>query len=327
MEIQPLLEVESSLTILIAPPAWGKTSILLGLKGPWIFVAPLRALAEEFAKRLVQEGMKVKLLKSRNQSQWRDFAKNPSGVVVATPETLPSHLPANVIEKCIVVLDEFHLFQKWGADFRPLLREQLYAWSNLGARILGLSATIDGEQLDEIKMWSKHAFEHINIIDLGNMRFKNPPFKIFRYGNDCMAMRRRIYWESRKPETRGIIFCKTRNHVSRWLEWFAARKISCLGCVGGEVDQFRHSLLQAADKTTWIVCTSVLSHGVNLPSFSHVFLDHKPESQSMWIQMAARGGRRGEKFYLHTMDSNKLREKLEIWTFDVLVRSHLYLSA
>lgn len=328
MEIAHLLQTPSSLTLFIAPPAWGKTSLLLDMPGPWIFVAPLRALAEEFAERIKAEGRKVKILRRRNQKEWQSFAKNPQGILVATPETLPSHLPQIIVEKCVLVLDEFHLFQKWGEDFRPLLREQLYAWANLGARILGLSATVDKEQIGEVKRWRQHGFEQIIIIDIGNMRFKNPPKRILNYGKNRTALKRRVYWESRKNHNSGIIFCKSRWQVKLWQEWFELRRIPSLACVGGQVEQFRKNLAKQ-EKTAWIVTTSALSHGVNLPSFNHVFIDHKPDSHSMWLQMAARGGRKGEAFYLHAMEmeDNSVKQKLKIWTFDVLVRTQLYLSA
>ena len=325
MKIQPLLQMRSSLTIFIAPPAWGKTSLLLELDAPWIFVSPLRALAEEFAQRLTQLNRKVRILRKRNDHAWVEFAKNPQGILVATPETLPSHLPAKVISECVLVLDEFHLFQTWGEEFRPLLREQLYAWANLGARILGLSATIEVDQMSEIKAWLAHGFDFIFIIDLGNMRFKNAPEKIYRYGKNLLAMKRRIYWESKVTRSKGIIFCKTRHQVKHWIHWFSSQRLNALACVGGQVEGFRLEL-ENNQNVQWIITTSALSHGVNLPSFDHVFIDHRPNLESMWIQMAARGGRKGEKFYLHCMDKSQIAEKIKIWCFDVLVRTHLYLK-
>ncbi len=324
MRIQPLLQMQSSLTLFIAPPAWGKTSLLLELDGPWIFVSPLRALAEEFAQRLNSSGAKVKILRKRNGDEWKSFSKKPDGVLIATPETLPSHLPQEVVQQCILVLDEFHLFQKWGEEFRPLLREQLYAWANLGARILGLSATVEDAQMNEVKKWHQHGFDFVFIVDLGNMRFKYPPEKIYRYGKNLLALKRRFYWESKCRRSKGIIFCKTRNQVKHWTIWFLGQNINALSCVGGHVDKFRLALADNQN-VDWVITTCALSHGVNLPSFDHVFIDHKPSSKSMWLQMAARGGRNGETFNLHTMDKSTFKEKIKIWFFDVLVQSKLYL--
>src|SRR5690606_36855653 len=112
---------------------------------------------------------------------WQNFCANPRGVLIATPETLPSVLPQKVLEQCFMVLDEFHLFLHWGEGFRPFLTEQFFSWSNQGIPILGLSATVDEKQMVEIKSWREPCFEKIFVINVGNMQFKNPPSTHTRY--------------------------------------------------------------------------------------------------------------------------------------------------
>lgn len=323
MSLSELIKIPATCTVFLAPPAWGKTTLLLDLPGPWIFVSPLRALAEEFAERVKVSGERVRILRSRSDEDWVNFCRNPRGVLVATPETLPGRLPANIQKKCFMVLDEFHLFLHWGETFRPLLREQLYAWANQKIPILGLSATLEESQMAELKQWQDFGFDHITIIDQGNMQFKNPPTWQSHYGQNFAALRRRLVWESVKADNSGIVFCKTRAQVKHWSEWFARRGLNCLACVGGEVESFRQKLA-TSERVQWIITTSALSHGVNLPSFKHVFIAYKPESNSLWLQMAARGGRRGESFHLHSMQKGSLKSQIKLCLFDMLIKFKLY---
>ena len=325
MEITPLISTKNSFTLFLAPPAWGKTTLLLNLPGPWIFVSPLRALAEEFYERVQATGERVKILRSRKDETWAKFCKNPRGILIATPETLPSHFPQNILEQCFMVLDEFHLFLHWGETFRPYLTEQFFSWANQGIPVLGLSATVDQSQLQEIQLWREHCFDHLFVINVGNMQFKHPPTKHTRYGKRVDRLKRRMVFESLNENNRGIIFCGSRAQVFYWCNWLNRRGVKSLGCVGGQVEQFRQGLKENPD-ATWIVTTSALSHGVNLPSFDHVFIAHEPDRESIWLQMAARGGRKGEKFHLHSLQKAKAHEKMRVWLFDILVKFKLYLS-
>lgn len=323
MDLSPFIQIPQSFTLFMAPPAWGKTSLLLGLPGAWVFVSPLRALAEELGERLKNEGYKVKILRQRGAKEWEQFSTDPSGILIATVETLPTTIPLHVRQKCFFVLDEFHLFLQWGESFRPILLEKFFAWAHQGLRFLALTATMKDREINEVKVWVSHSFDHIFIIDVGNNRFLRRPKKIIKYGFKTLRLQRLIVWHALQSEKRGIIFCRTRAEVARWHDWFLRQKITCLACVGGEVAAFREELKNK--NSVWIVTTSALSHGVNLPSFSDVYITYDPKCSSMWLQMAARGGRRGEEFTVHTVGKLSLKTWLRVMCFDVLVRARLYL--
>src|SRR5690606_34584057 len=148
---------------------------LLGLPGAWVFVSPLRALAEELGERLKNEGYRVKVLRRRGDEEWEKFCVNPQGILIGTVETLPSTIALHVRQKCFFVLDEFHLFLQWGESFRPILMEQFFAWANQGVRFLALTATMKAKELNEVKAWVSHSFGHIFILDGGNNRFLRSP--------------------------------------------------------------------------------------------------------------------------------------------------------
>lgn len=321
MDLAPILQTPASLTVLIAPPAWGKTSLLLSLPKPWIFVSPLRALAEELAQRMKDEGHRVRILRARSDEAWKHFCANPNGILIATVETLPEKMPPNIVKRCFFVFDEFHLFLQWGESFRPILREALYSWMSQGVRALALTATLKTHERDELSGWSECALDHVTIVDVGNCQFLHRPKKVDRYSANAF-IKRRIWLSALREEGRGMIFCRTRKEVQAWLKWFNYYQIPALGCVGGQVADFQKRL--PTKEWSWIVATSALSHGVNLPSFKNVFITYNPLCSSMWLQMAARGGRRGEEFYVHTIDKLSLGEKVRQRLFDVWTRLRLY---
>ena len=105
---------------------------------------------------------------------------------------------------------------------------------------------------------------------------------------------------------KGIIlyFCKYRSEVDFWVEYFSLKKVVILGCKGGEVGDFIKALKENPYPRC-IFATSALSHGVNLPSLSKIFIGYQVKDLNFWIQMVGRGGRRGEHFELFHQDNFK----------------------
>ena len=122
---------------LISPPASGKTSFLLYLLDhynddvyQWIFISPLKALADEFANRL------------RDQDQ----------ILVLTAEKLKSDKYQYLFhcEKTIFIIDEFHLFYQWGFSFRQALLDIWYQVSISRGHVLALTATLESTLINEV---------------------------------------------------------------------------------------------------------------------------------------------------------------------------------
>mgnify|MGYP001311814043 CR=1 FL=1 len=142
------------LTIFMAPPGWGKTSLILDLyksgNKKVIFVSPLRALANEFFERLKKERLEgCSLIKSYSEVKplLRQFFLANKGILIVTPELIFSRIADEFdglfLDDTLIVLDEFHLFFYWGLGFRPVMWEVFMEASNSGYPILALSATFD----------------------------------------------------------------------------------------------------------------------------------------------------------------------------------------
>ena len=58
------------------------------------------------------------------------------------------------------------------------------------------------------------------------------------------------------------------------------------------------------EELDFIIATSVVSHGVNLPSIGRVIFLYRVQNTAHYIQMLGRGGRRGESVQYHVLNFN-----------------------
>ena len=260
------------LLILTSPPASGKTfwiqSFANVMSDPVLVISPLRALADECKKN------------------WGEK------IIVMTPE---EWMNKKVTAK-VVVFDEFHLLSYWGNTFRPLMWEVFESLSVTSQLVVGLTATLSRELQKEIQFIDS-GFERILWVDHGNQTLKWKPSSYVqltkRFMEKCIF--------SLRTEGTSLIFCQYREEVSLWEKRLKEHGFSVWSCRGGEAGEF--SLRVAKESPPqFIVSTTVLSHGVNLPSIRRVFFFYPLRNKDFWIQMTARGGRRGEDFQVFALE-------------------------
>lgn len=332
---------DSSFVLFLAPPAWGKTRMIeeLWLEGERgvIFVSPLRALALEVFERFKKHKHVFYL---EGQGEWReiqkDFKNARKPFLVTTPECLNSEfydfLDASN-NKPLVVIDEFHLFYIWGEEFRPQLFECVMAFALTKAPLLGLSATMKSELIGKWKYDFSFSVDHLFLLDLGNQSLLYPPQqKHFFFSFFPKIFRRRFIYELLKEENTTLLyFCSRRHEVDQWLDFCARRGILALGCKGGEVQGFIEALKKYPQPRV-IFATSALSHGVNLPPLSKVFIGEALGQKDFWLQMAGRGGRKGEHYDLFSFDEfeGNFRYKCRIFIkelfYDFIVKWKLLIA-
>ncbi len=291
-----------NLIILISPPATGKTFWIRHYAAAifprtMLVLSPLRALADEC----------------------RDHF--PSNVQVMTPEEwcLKKAFPD------VVIFDEFHLNFYWGDSFRPLMWEVFFDLSSIAELTICLSATVGQKMKDEISLM-KANFDEILWLDFGNQKLKNRPCRYFKAPGKQWI--RNLMIQSKKGET-NLVFCAFREEVHKVGMDLREQGYSVWTCVGGGAKEFAIKV-KTLPPPDFIVATSVLSHGVNLPVLKKIFMLYEIENIDFWIQMVARGGRRGEKFEVFALEKpvglrwNKVINDLAI--FRISLRMKFILS-
>lgn len=260
------------LLLLTSPPASGKTFWIKSFAEKWeeniLVISPLRALADECRKN------------------WSD------SITVMTPEEW-------LLKKKsfqVVIFDEFHILSYWGNTFRPAMWDAFISLSLSAQLVIGLTATLSDEILTQVQELRCH-FTEITWVNNGNQSLKWTPENYYFVNKSLLT---KTLMNSVHGGT-SLIFCQYREEVLEWEERLSKQGFRVWSCLGGEASAFgqRVSRESAPD---FIVATTVLSHGVNLPSISRVFLMYPVRNIDFWIQMIARGGRRGEAFQVFALE-------------------------
>jgi ATP-dependent DNA helicase RecQ len=263
-----------NLVVLISPPASGKTfwieSFASSLSEPLMVISPLRTLADEC------------------KDKWQDRIK------IYTPEEFlirPSSHP-------VVIFDEFHLNFFWGDSFRPRMWEAFFEISSRAQTVILMTATLTPEMLEEVRLYSTE-FDELVLADFGNQKLKYEPRNYFKLPSKKM-LEEFIFLGDRRSGV-ALIFCPFRQEVFSLARRLEEAGFRVWSCVGGESHLMREKM-RTENPPDFIVATTVLSHGVNLPQISTIYFLYELRDINFWIQMVARGGRRGEEFEVYALE-------------------------
>lgn len=306
--IAQFMQIPSSFLLFIAPPAWGKTRLIHQLLEDCtqliVYISPLRALLEEFQSNFSANEI-IRVKGKDNSKELINKAKSfQIKIVMGTVEVIRSGLLIGLskIRPLFVILDEFHLFYRWGFDFRPQLWDLILDLGTMSIPTLGLTATCDDQGMDIIKNQIPLGFEESYILTIANLTLKNKPKKIFDLDLlQSLHLENFLAFElMAKPKDKTLlVFAQYRNEVKELQQKWTALGFSCLGCLGGEVMDFCKKLAEKGPRPDIIFATSALSHGVNLPPLHAIFINYELNDKEFWIQMVGRGGRKGEAYLLY----------------------------
>jgi superfamily II DNA helicase RecQ len=298
---------QASFLTLIAPPASGKTYWIesfvreLAAKSVLI-VSPLRALANEC------------------QDKWQ------GRIPIVTPEEWLLKTENGSAE--IVIFDEFHLYLHWGDSFRPKMWEAFYGLASQARLVIVLTATMSPEMKKLLESFSLFYTQNI-LCDFGNRRLLHQP-TLYRKAPDRTFIENLILMGPRGPGV-NLVFCQYRQEVFAWEQKLKKLGFRVWSCVGGEAKLMQQKMREE-EVPDFIVATTVLSHGVNLPRISCIFFLYALHDVDFWIQMVARGGRRGEGYEVFAMENphgikwNRWTNFLAILVIGFKMKLHQYWS-
>ena len=301
-------------TLLTAPVASGKTRLIIDYYHDEnikiVFVSPLRALANEVFTKISATEKHVYLAggKIPLDQCMTEFLSVRKSFFVMTIELLSEDfLEACVLqsEKIVFIIDEFHLLYHWGETFRPLLHDRFLAILNTECATLGLTATMSSEHFEKLKIDLEFYNDFWIHLDFGNLKLQKSPVKIHSfYKVDSKFFYRTLWRELRFKNDSDvfIIFCAFRTEVDELVSRAERMGLRAIGCVGGEVETFLAELAKHNHQVDCIFSTTTLSHGVNLPEISKVFINYEVNNYDFWLQMVGRGGRQGSDYEVYSCD-------------------------
>jgi superfamily II DNA helicase RecQ len=309
-EINTLLNYNSNV-LLIAPTGWGKTTLLIDLvsKSPcrWVYLAPLRALANEFYIRCSKRIQGVVLIKHFHEIDELIKSGIDFKLLIITPELLTPEVYKQFENNTNVVFDEIHLFYYWGDSFREKLIDCYEEILSLNIPVLSLTATMSENLLSRWHADSKRHHDNSFVINLNNHTLKKDPKMIIHvprlFKND--AYEEFIF---KKAKHSKLIFCGYRKEVETLKISLKSLGFSVVSCIGGETESFQMEL-SLHSRPDFIIATTAISHGVNLPKISAILFRYPVKNYDFWIQMIGRAGRRGEEFKVYSMDMYRLSKK------------------
>lgn len=299
--------------ILTAPPGWGKTYKLLDAirktKRKTFFIFPLRALCDEVYLNSLKKKMKV--LNIREMKDYDTSCFEYFDLILSTPELVRF---SEKLRDYVFIFDEFHLFYYWGDTFRQRMNDIYMELMGSSVSVIFLTATLGRELKSRLVFELELNYENIYQLDMGNQKLQNLPHKVIFYPRLLHSWMQDDYECSQTGEGSSLVFCEFRDEVFEITQKLLSMDYTVLSCIGGGAKEFMEKLQKKSDYD-FIVATSVVSHGVNLPSIRQIYLTYNVRNIDFYLQMLGRGGRSGERFNVHVKNKNYFSKKELLFGF------------
>lgn len=362
----PLILHKGSDVVICAPTSAGKTEAaffpiltkILQEDAPsvrCVYISPLKALINDQFQRLdlLTETLNVPVHKWHGDvsaSAKARLLKNPSGILLITPESLEallmrqgSHVTNVFAHLEYVVIDEVHSFigNERGAQLQSLLHRVECLVSSRIVRV-GLSATL-AEPAIAARFMRPTAPDNFSIVeDKGSGALKAQLRAFARkaqleepdsdehesfFSADASLVR---HFREVTKGRHNLVFCNRRSDVELYADALSesCRKDQTFdeycahhGNLSKEIRESAEARLKSKDAPTTCVCTSTLEMGIDIGSMHSVGQIGPPPSVASLRQRVGRSGRRGEAAILRAV----VLEDEPTAKSDLLDRLHLQL--
>ncbi|CAA9201255.1 DEAD/DEAH box helicase [Flavobacterium collinsii] len=301
-----------------------------------LYISPLIALINDQFYRVEElcKNLEVNVVKwhgEANRTLKEKLIKDPSGVVLITPESLEAMLsnkPFNVKHLFsnlkFVVIDEIHSFigSGRGIQLKSIL-SRLQDLNENQFRLIGLSATLG--DYDEVKKFAGTTVPTIVLRDKASKEIE-AKFKYFKStGSDLpLDLLKDLYLETKDnkvlvfPNSRGLAeevavkLKKLSEKLNGHVNYFSHHS-----SVDKEVREYVEYFAKSNNRQNFCIsCTSTLELGIDIGSVDQVVQIDATHSIASLIQRIGRSGRRdGAKslLYLYATDKWSLLQSLACW--------------
>ena len=300
-------------SVILAPTAGGKTEAALfpilsnmvetqpdGLGA--IYVAPIKALLNNQSERLGLYTEMVGLSRfvwhgDIGDAERRKFLKNPSELLMTTPESLEVMLVSERIETerlfsnvRVVVIDEVHALagSDRGAHMMSVL-ERIANVSQTDIQRVGLSATVGNP--DVLLSWLQGTSRRESeVVDPPRKPTRKELHILYRSELSELAQIAATMAKGQKS----LFFCQSRATTESVAEYMRRENTTALvhhSSVSKEDRQFAEELFHRGSDVS-IICTSTLELGIDVGDLDRVFQADSPDTVGSFLQRMGRTGRR-----------------------------------
>lgn len=304
-----------------------------------LYISPLIALINDQFYRIEElcKNLEIPVTKwhgEANRTLKNNLQKNPSGIVLITPESLEAmfvNKPYNVKQLFAnlkyVVIDEIHSFV--GTDRGTQLKSILSRLQNVNKSsfsIVGLSATMSEEnKFIEVKEFTGNPEKTTILIDRTSKEI-NTAFRFFKSDKEelPLALLKDLYLETKDDKV--LIFPNSRGRV----EEIAVKLKKISDRVKGHSNYFSHHSSVDREVREYIEffaknnkrenfcisCTSTLELGIDIGTVDEVVQIDATHSIASLIQRVGRSGRKDGKnssLFLYATDQWSLLQAVACW--------------
>lgn len=292
-------------TLGILPTGGGKTATYMipaKLSGPVIVISPLKALMEDQTRSLREKGVPAACLHGQTKPidaarYWKDLQAGTLKVLLLGPEQLGKevfHWNARKLQQHtpvkLVVCDEFHCIDEWGAQFRPDFQRIRYYLEDVwkSAVFLALTATPSQDAMKDLE-------EQFRIN-------QSSVFRASLYRNNLKLLCQRfpskeklleqLCYKLHSSAAVTVAYCASRPKAEELVEETLTRNKQVVHLFHANISLPRKQevlkLFQEANKDMVVSATTAFGMGIDKPSIRHVFHYDIPRSVEVYVQVLYR---------------------------------------